>query len=99
MRPTRDRPHLRLVTHDDSRIPGFYRLTRAERRRLLGQRAGLGEEDFATWDGGGVDAALADRVVENAVGVHALPLGVAVNFLVNGRDTFVPMAIEEPSVI
>jgi hydroxymethylglutaryl-CoA reductase len=83
----------------DSRIPGFYRLTLAERRDVLGRCAGLTEEDLATWDGGGVDVVLADRVVENAVGVHALPLGVAVNFLVNGRDTFVPMAIEEPSVI
>ena len=38
-------------------------------------------------------------MVENAVGVYALPLGVGLNFVVNGRDVLVPMAVEEPSVI
>ena len=41
----------------------------------------------------------ADQMIENVVGVHALPLGVAVNFVVNGRDVVVPMAVEEPSVV
>jgi hydroxymethylglutaryl-CoA reductase len=41
----------------------------------------------------------ADRMIENVVGVHALPLGVAVNFVVNGRDVVVPMVVEEPSVV
>jgi hydroxymethylglutaryl-CoA reductase len=83
----------------DSRIPGFYRLTLAERRDLIRQRSELSEQDLATWDAGGIDAATADDVVENAVGVYALPLGVAVNFRVNGQDYVVPMAVEEPSVI
>ena len=52
-----------------------------------------------TLDGGGIDTAVADRVVENVVGVYALPLGVGLNFLINGRDYLVPMAVEEPSVI
>jgi hydroxymethylglutaryl-CoA reductase len=52
-----------------------------------------------TLDGGGIDTAVADRVVENAVGVYALPLGIGLNFVVNGRDILVPMAVEEPSVI
>jgi len=52
-----------------------------------------------TLDGGGIDPAVADRVVENAVGVYALPLGVGLNFVINGRDVLVPMAVEEPSVI
>ena len=52
-----------------------------------------------TLDGGGIDTAAADRVVENVVGVYALPLGVGLNFVVNGRDYLVPMAVEEPSVI
>jgi hydroxymethylglutaryl-CoA reductase len=38
-------------------------------------------------------------MVENAIGMHALPLGVALNFLVNGQEVLVPMAVEEPSVI
>lgn len=81
-----------------SRIPGFYRLDLGERRRAVLSWAGLGAED-----GRALDAPLsletADRMVENVVGVSALPLGVATNFLVNGRDVLVPMAIEEPSVI
>jgi hydroxymethylglutaryl-CoA reductase len=48
---------------------------------------------------GGMDTATADRVVENAIGVYALPLGVGLNFQINGRDYLVPMAVEEPSVI
>lgn len=42
---------------------------------------------------------VANRMVENLIGVMPVPLGVAVNFHVNGRDLIVPMAIEEPSVI
>jgi hydroxymethylglutaryl-CoA reductase len=38
-------------------------------------------------------------MIENAVGTFGLPLGIATNFLVNGRDVLVPMAIEEPSVV
>jgi hydroxymethylglutaryl-CoA reductase len=82
-----------------SRIPGFYRLSVAERRELLRQRADLSEADLSIWETGGIDTCTADEVVENVVGVHALPLGVALNFLVNGRDYIVPMAVEEPSVI
>jgi hydroxymethylglutaryl-CoA reductase len=33
------------------------------------------------------------------VGLHSLPLGIAVNFAVNGRDVLVPMVVEEPSVV
>jgi len=84
---------------NSSRIPGFYRLPVAERRRLLRLRADLSEQDLATLDLGGIDTATADRVVENAIGVYALPLGVGLNFQVNGRDYLVPMAVEEPSVI
>jgi hydroxymethylglutaryl-CoA reductase len=83
----------------DSRIPGFYRLSLAERREVVRARSEVSEQELAAWDGGGLDAATADQLVENAVGVYALPLGVAVNFLVNGQDYFVPMAVEEPSVI
>jgi hydroxymethylglutaryl-CoA reductase len=82
-----------------SRIPGFYRLPVAERRRLLRLRADLSEQDLATLELGGMDTATADRVVENAIGVYALPLGVGLNFQINGRDYLIPMAVEEPSVI
>jgi len=87
------------MSNGSSRIPGFYRLPVDERRRLLRLHADLSEQDLRTLDGGGIDTATADRVVENAVGVYALPLGIGLNFVVNGRDVLVPMAVEEPSVI
>jgi hydroxymethylglutaryl-CoA reductase len=88
-------PRNRIV----SRIPGFYRLTIEERRKALRLGADLSGEDMDILDDGGIDAASADRIVENAVGVYALPLGVGLNFRINGRDVLVPMAVEEPSVI
>ena len=87
------------MSKPSSRIPGFYRLPVDERRKLLRLTADLSEQDMRTLDDGGIDTAVADRVVENAVGVYALPLGVGLNFVVNGRDYLVPMAVEEPSVI
>jgi hydroxymethylglutaryl-CoA reductase len=86
-------------TPTGSRIPGFYRLSVAERRHVLRLRSDLSEEDLATWERGGIDTTTADEVVENVVGVYALPLGIGLNFRVNGDDVLVPMAVEEPSVI
>jgi hydroxymethylglutaryl-CoA reductase len=87
------------MSNEGSRIPGFYRLSVDERRQRLRLCADLGEEDLATLEGGGLDTAAADRIVENVVGIYALPLGVGLNFRVNGQDVLVPMAVEEPSVI
>ncbi len=71
-----------------------------ERVALLRRFADLTEQEAQALAGAaGLDAAQADHMVENAVGVFALPLGIATNFLINGRDYLVPMAIEEPSVI
>lgn len=84
-----------------SAMPGFYRLGREERVRAVADFACLsGDEAAALADpAGGLGFGRADRMVENAVGTMALPLGVATNFVVNGRDVLVPMAIEEPSVV
>ena len=88
-----------MSNQSGSRIPGFYRLPVDDRRRELRLRADLSLDDMRTLDRGGLDVETADRVVENAVGVYALPLGVGLNFRVNGQDVLVPMAVEEPSVI
>ena len=62
--------------------------------------ASLSAEEQAVLSGAaGLGADVADHMIENVVGTHALPLGIATNFLVNGRDVLVPMAIEEPSVV
>jgi hydroxymethylglutaryl-CoA reductase len=87
-----------MVTQD-SRLPGFYRLPLDERREQLRLRADLDSDDLLTLQWGGMDLATADRMVENAVGIYALPLGLGLNFRINGADHLVPMAVEEPSVI
>ncbi len=85
-----------------SRLPGFYRMPIAERRRAiaLAMNASADEPTFdATLESGGLTAAAADKIVENVLGVYTLPFGVGLNFLINGREVLVPMVVEEPSVI
>jgi hydroxymethylglutaryl-CoA reductase len=82
-----------------SRLPGFYRLGVAERRRLLQEAALLPAAGFAAVDPGALSLDVADGMIENVVGTYALPFAVAVNFVIDGAETLVPMAIEEPSVV
>ncbi len=83
-----------------SRIPGFYNLPLETRRERLTEMGLLSPEEFAALVGEpGLTAAQADPMIENVVGTFALPLGIALNFVVNGREVLVPMAIEEPSVV
>ncbi|HEX6277971.1 MAG TPA: hydroxymethylglutaryl-CoA reductase [Polyangiaceae bacterium] len=85
---------------DGSRIPGFYRLSIDERRRLAAERAGVAPEELtAALAGGGLDVERADKLVENVLGTYSLPFGVALNVRVNGVDRLAPMAVEEPSVV
>jgi hydroxymethylglutaryl-CoA reductase len=83
-----------------SRLSGFYNRSLEERVRLVARQAGLSEDEIAVLGGAmGLGPTQADRMVENAVGIYALPLGIAVHFVVNDRDVLVPMAVEEPSVV
>ena len=82
-----------------SRLSGFYQLPLDERLDLVAEWAGLSADERNVLQTGGLDAGLADRMVENVVGTHALPLGIATNFRINGRDYLVPMVVEEPSVV
>ena len=83
-----------------SRIPGFYKLTPKERLQKVKEFANLTDEEVEILRRfGALDEALADRMIENVVGVFQFPLGIAVNFLINGKDYMIPMVIEEPSVI
>jgi hydroxymethylglutaryl-CoA reductase len=77
-----------------SRMPGFYNFSLSERQAALQRATGLTADDLAP-----LTAAAADPMIENVVGTHNLPLGIALNFIVNGREVLVPMAIEEPSVV
>lgn len=83
-----------------SRLSGFYRQSPERRRARLVEARWLMPEDVESCAGlGGFDESCADAMVENVIGLHGLPLGVALNFVVNGRDRLLPMAVEEPSII
>ncbi len=81
-----------------SRLPGFYNLSLEARWKAL--EDWLTAADLEAFrESAGLSLEGADHMIENVVGLHALPLGLALNFVVNGRDVLVPMAIEEPSVV
>ncbi len=83
-----------------SRIPGFYRERIEERLRTMIETGLLSEASAEHLrDGGRLTLEIADRMSENVIAVHGLPLAIALNFRVNHRDVLVPMAVEEPSVV
>lgn len=83
-----------------SEIPGFYKLPMGERMELVKKLTGLTDDEAkALFDTGGLPGDVADRMIENVIGGITVPLGVAVNFRINGKDYLVPMALEEPSVV
>lgn len=82
-----------------SRLPGFFRLSPHERRRAALEGAEGSAVGDAWGPEGGLTLAAAEHMIENVVGTFALPNGVAVNLLLNGKDHLVPMVVEEPSVV
>ncbi len=81
-----------------SRIKGFYLLSVEERVKLIAEKSKLTNEEVEALNSG-ISLELADAMVENVIGHISIPLGVAANFKVNGKEVFIPMATEEPSVI
>lgn len=82
-----------------SRFPGFYKHDLSIRLDLLEQWYPLTTKEKWMLKRETLTPELADIMVENAIGVFGLPLGVAVNLKLNNRDYIVPMAVEESSVI
>jgi len=83
-----------------SEISGFYKLPPDERLRMVKEFAGLTDDEATMLKAtGSLGIQTADRMIENVVGVMPIPLGIATNFLINGNDRLIPMAIEEPSVV
>lgn len=83
-----------------SRIPGFYNLTLEDRREKIMKAGDLQIEQITAFDSiGGLSLEQANHMIENVIGVYSLPVGIALNFLVNERDVLVPMVVEEPSVV
>ncbi|MEZ5337674.1 MAG: hydroxymethylglutaryl-CoA reductase, degradative [bacterium] len=91
---------LALPQQKTSRIPRFYRLSVEQRLAYLARSFGLSNTQIAELRNGQcLRIRHAVNMVENAVGVFGLPLGLGLNFLVDGKEHLVPMAIEEASII
>ena len=84
-----------------SSISGFFEKDRKSRLADVANFSNLTQDelDILQKTDGGITFEKADKMVENAIGTFSLPLGIATNFLINGKDYLVPMVIEEPSVI
>jgi hydroxymethylglutaryl-CoA reductase len=81
-------------------ISGFYKLSPKERLAIVKDFAGLTDEEVRLLENtGSLPIDVVDHMVENVIGVFPEPLGVGVNFKINGKDYLIPMATEEPSVI
>jgi hydroxymethylglutaryl-CoA reductase len=85
---------------ESSRLKGFHKLPVEERQKLLAERFDLNEEEVSVLArSGALSLEAADRMIENAIGVIPVPLGLGVNLRIDGRDRLVLMAVEEPSVL
>jgi len=83
----------------NSRISGFYNLTIEERRAKLADAANQTPEELIPFTTGGLSAESAEHMIENVIGMYSLPMGVGLNFMVNGRDVLIPFVVEEPSIV
>ncbi|MEM9462071.1 MAG: hydroxymethylglutaryl-CoA reductase, degradative [Myxococcota bacterium] len=98
------RPHADGLRADErlptnSRLAGFFKLSVAQRREAVATASGLALDRLAQLDAGSFGVQHADGMIENVVGTMELPLAIATNFRINGRDVLVPMCVEEASVV
>jgi hydroxymethylglutaryl-CoA reductase len=86
---------------DRARFPQFYRRTVAERLALLAERGWLNAEAQARLAAGGqvLPVDVADKMVENVIGVFGMPMGLGLNFKINDKDYVIPLVVEEPSIV
>lgn len=83
-----------------SRISGFHKMGLEERLKIVQSFSELKEGDLKTlMKEGALNFETANRMIENVIGTIQLPIGIAMNFLINGKEYLIPMAIEEPSVV
>jgi hydroxymethylglutaryl-CoA reductase len=88
-----------VVANRSSRLPGFYNLSLEERMALVTDWADLDSEEAEIIADRGLKSSQANMMIENVLGTYELPLGIAVNFLINNKEYLVPMTVEEPSVL
>lgn len=85
---------------DNSRLKSFYKLTVEERRKMIADLANLNDEQIAALAASGeLDETAADRMIENVIGTMSLPVGVATNFIIDGKHYVIPFCLEESSVV
>ncbi|MCC7119648.1 MAG: hydroxymethylglutaryl-CoA reductase, degradative [Anaerolineales bacterium] len=83
----------------NSRISGFYNLSLEERRAKLLEASRLTWGDLTPFTTGGLSAETAEHMIENVIGMYSLPVGLGLNFQINGRDVLIPFVVEEPSIV
>ncbi len=84
----------------DSRISGFYSLSIDERHEAIANALSLSPEHFHPWiNPQSLDQETANRMIENVVGQLSLPVGIAMNFLIDGESKFIPFCVEESSIV
>jgi len=89
-----------MIMEKTSRIQGFHKMSVPERHQIVRSFCGLEEKDLGLLKKeGALNLETADRMIENVIGTIQIPVGVAMNFLINGKEFLIPMAIEEPSVV
>lgn len=89
-----------IAPNADELFRGFSKLSREERFERLMDLGAITPEDILFLKQGGIkDLNLADKLIENVIGYFQLPLGVATNFNIDGRDYVIPLAVEETSII
>jgi hydroxymethylglutaryl-CoA reductase len=82
-----------------SRISGFYKLSIEARERVLREQFGFGADALLALGQGGISLDVADKMIENVIGLFSLPFALGLNLQMNGKDFLVPMVVEEPSVV
>ena len=82
-----------------SRLSGFYKLSVEERLKIVKDFADLSDEEVELLKTSKIGLDKANAMIENVIGTFELPIGIATNFLIDGKDYLVPMVIEEPSVV
>lgn len=84
-----------------SRIPDFYNLSVNERVRAVHERGLLSKADYMSLVRGEhvLNIRTADKMIENVIGVMGLPVGLALNFVINDKEYVIPLVVEEPSIV
>ena len=77
----------------------FRKMTQDQRIRYLEERCGLTQDEGELLRGAALDREIAEHLIENSIGYFQLPLGIATQFVIDGRERLIPMAVEETSII